>query len=285
MVKRIARSAYRSLRQSYHARLITRDFQRAKAQLISSSELTEEDKILVRNVPLRVHTADGMYERGNAFHYLSTGLSAYHCIDQAVRSTSREFVVSTILDLPCGYGRVLRFLRTAFPNSEITAGEIDGHALEFCRRSFSANTVLSPKDLNELSLSQHRFDLIWCGSLLTHVDDTQAGALLEFFHGHLSDPGVCIVTTHGNHSIDLMQTKKQTYGLSETAQAKVIHDFQASGYGYADYPNQSGYGISVVEHQRMLDLASRAGKWKQVMFTEQGWDNHQDVYAFEKHSQ
>jgi hypothetical protein len=119
---------------------------------------------------------------------------------------------------------------------------------------------------------------------LTHVDDAQAGALLKFFHDHLSASGICIVTTHGNHSIDLMQTRKQTYGLSETAQAKVIHDFQSSGYGYADYPNQSGYGISAVGHQRMRELASHAGTWKEVMFMEQGWDNHQDVYAFEKHS-
>jgi SAM-dependent methyltransferase len=249
-----------------------------KRRLLSSMDLTDEEKSLLDKVSLQVHRADTMYA-GNAFHYLSVGLSASHCIQEALRSTRKECAVGAILDFPCGHGRVLRFLRAMFPNSDITVAEIDSTALDFCRRSFSVTTLLSKRTFSDLSLPQ-RFDLIWCGSLLTHIEEQAASDLLQFFHDHLSDQGLCVFTTHGKRSIELIQSKKVTYGLTEDAQQKVIREFHSKGYGYADYPNQSDYGISAVSHQRILELARGIGRWDETLFLEHGWDNHQDVYAF-----
>ena len=132
-----------------------------------------------------------------------------------------------------------------FPNAKITAAEIDRTALDFCRRHFAVTTFLSKTSLSDLNLPR-RFDLIWCGSLLTHIDEQVASDLLQFFHDHLSDQGLCVFTTQGRRSIEWIEGKKCTYGLSEDAQQKVIREFQSKGYGYADYPNQSGYGVSAV---------------------------------------
>ncbi len=60
-------------------------------------------------------------------------------------------------------------------------------------------------------------------------------------------------------------------------------DFHLKGFGYANYPEQADYGISAVSRQRLLELASVAGsEWREILFLERGWDNHQDVYAFTK---
>ena len=244
-------------------------------------ELTKEEKNVLDKISLQIHNADKMYVEGDAFHYLSVGLSAGRCIQDALFRAPAEYTVGSILDFPCGHGRVLRFLRAMFPNSEITAAEIDSTALEFCRRSFFVATFLSKTTFSDLSLPQ-RFDLIWCGSLITHIDEQASRNLLQFFHDHLSDQGMCMFTTHGQRSIDWIQTKKATYGLTEGAQQEIIRGFQLKGYGYADYPNQSGFGISAVSHQRILDLANGVGRWSETMFLEHGWDNHQDVYAFAK---
>jgi hypothetical protein len=61
---------------------------------------------------------------------------------------------------------------------------------------------------------------------------------------------------------------------------EVIRGFQEQGYGYADYPNESGWGILTVSHQRMVELAKSVGTWYETLFLEHGWDNHQAVYAF-----
>lgn len=241
-------------------------------------ELTKEEKNVLHKVSLLIHNADAMYVN-NAFRYLSVGLSASRCIREALQRSSVEYTVESILDFACGYGRVLRFLRVMFPNSDITAVDTDSTALDFCCRSFSVTTLLSNTTFSSLFLPQ-RFDLIWCGSLVTHIDEQATANLLQFFHDHVSDQGVCVFTTHGQRSIDWIQSKKFTYGLTEDAQQKVIREFQSKGYGYADYPNQSGYGISTVSHQRMLELARGAGRWYETLFLEHGWDNHQDVYVF-----
>ena len=87
-------------------------------------------------------------------------------------------------------------------------------------------------------------------------------------------------TTHGQRSMELIQGKKVTYGLTEEAQHKVLREFQAKGYGYADYPNQSGYGISMVSHSRIVELARGVGRWNEVSFMEHGWDDHPGRLCF-----
>src|SRR4029077_3428464 len=116
--------------------------------------------------------------------------------------------------------------------------------------------------------------------LFTHLDEQAASDLMQLFHDHLSDRGLCVFTTHGWRFIEWIQSKEVTYSLSEDAQQKVIREFQSKGYGYADYANQPGFGISAVTHQRICELARGVGGWDETLFLEHGWDNYQDVYAF-----
>ena len=246
--------------------------------ILSSVNLTDIEKNLIEKVSSQVHRKDGMYE-DSALEYLSLGLSAVRVIQEALHSARKERELGAILDFPCGHGRVLRFLRLMFPISDITVAEIDSTALDFCRRNFSVTTLLSKKTFSDLSLPQ-RFDLIWCGSLFTHIDEPTARDLLRFFYDHLSDRGLCILTTHGQRSIEWIQSKYITYRLAENDQQKIIREFQSEGYGFVDFPKHPGYGISAVSHQRMLELARGVGNWDETFFLEHGWGNHQDVYAF-----
>jgi len=255
-----------------------RDLHGSRRRLLSLPDLTPEEKGLLRRVSLRVHPGDSMYA-GDGFHYLAVGLSANRCIRDALRSAKKPFPAGSILDFPSGYGRVLRFLRAGFPNADITAAEIDVSALDFCRRSFDATMFVSTGSFRVLSLPR-QFDLIWCGSLLTHIDEHAARDLLRLFREHLSQGGVCVVTTHGRRSAEWLQGQAATYGLSEAAQQKVLQEFESKGYGYTDYAHQSGFGISLVTHERMHQLAVDIGGWDETLFQEHSWDDHQDVYAF-----
>jgi SAM-dependent methyltransferase len=216
-----------------------------------------------------------MYAISSHEEYLSAGVSAVRCIEHVLTQSAGHNDVRTILDFACGYGRVLRFLKARFPVADITASDIDPEALDFCRRAFSVKIFISSLDFTGISISD-RFDLIWCGSLITHIDENAAACLLRFFHDHLSPGGVCIFTTHGNRAAESMKK----YGLSETAQRQVLSQFRENGYGYADYPGRHGIGISVVSHECMVAIARSAGEWNQTAFLDHGWDNLQDVYGF-----
>jgi len=201
------------------------------------------------------------------------------CIESAFQKAGSGRVRS-ILDFPCGYGRVLRFLRARFPDAEITVSELDKGALAFCKESFHVKTVESKTDFKKLSVS-NSFDLIWCGSLLTHVDENSAAELLNFFHSHLSPGGRLLFTTHGRHPVDSIRKTRRAYGLTDATRQNLLSQYDARGYGYADYPGRPGYGVSVASPERMVSIARSVGTWKDVSFVERGWDNHQDVYIGE----
>ena len=258
-----------------------KNFYHARNDLLSSGTITGQEKALLNTVSLKIDRNDTMYELTRAGHYLSVGLSAMQCIDKAIKTTGRPQEIKYILDFPCGYGRVLRFLRAKYPDAEITACEIDPAALDFCRETFSAKPVMSEKDFSRLSLHQE-FDLIWCGSLITHIDEETTKELLKFFHAHLSPGGLCVFTTHGQKSAEWVQKKRQTYGLPASALHELLTTYREKGYGYANYKGQNEYGISIVNHNRMIEIAQSIGQWKETYYQEQGWDNHQDVYGFIK---
>lgn len=259
-------------------------FNSAKEVLLSSSELTEDEKLMLNRVSLRVDQNDGMYlanRPGSARHYLSVGLSAIRCINLACDKSLRKKPIRSVMDFPSGYGRVTRFLKAQFPSANITVSEIQPQALNFCESEFSAKPVASNEDFSKLSLDK-KFDLIWCGSLFTHIDEKSAIELLKFFDSILEADGLCVFTAHGATPLKWIQEKSNTYGLPEESQQELLSQFQLKEYGYGNYSNVVGYGISVVSYARMLAMVHENCNWNEVMFMERGWDNHQDVYAFIK---
>jgi SAM-dependent methyltransferase len=191
-----------------------RDLRRASATL-AATDPTGDTARLLSGVSLRVHPADPMYVRGEAERYLAVGLSATRVIREAVQTGSKNLSIGAVLDFPCGYGRVLRFLRALFPSSRITGAELDANALRFCRRSFGIDIWQVTPDPASLT-ADRRFDLIWCGSLLTHFDERKALSLLQLFYQSLAEPGVCIVSAHGATSIEWIRAGRYTYGLTSS---------------------------------------------------------------------
>lgn len=253
------------------------DFRAARRKLASDHGLVSPEKALLQKLSLEVHRNDEMYVPLDARHYLSTGLGALRCIESALQRTGGR-PVQSILDFPCGYGRVLRFLRARFPEAAITVSELDKGGLEFCGTTFSARVVQSETDFSRLSMPG-RFDLIWCGSLLTHLDENSAAKLLEFFCQHLAPGGICLFTTHGNASVDYARQTRRAYGLNDAGRQALLRQYDDRGYGYADYSGKKGFGVSVASPERMLSLARSVGRWQDLSFVERGWDDHQDVYV------
>jgi SAM-dependent methyltransferase len=257
------------------------DFSNARRKLLASGTLSPEEAALLRAVSLKVHPKDDMYAGGAADAYLYTGISALRCIEAARAQLADPMPVRRVLDLPSGFGRVLRYLRLRFPNARITAAELMPEAVTFCAQTFGVHAVQSHVDFDQVNLPGP-FDLIWCGSLFTHIDALHAQALLNFFHSQLAPGGLCLVTTHGCTSKKWIHDGVTDYGLSSDALATLLASAEQDGYGYADYTGTPGYGISIVDQARFLSMAQAAGNWRHLLFLESGWVSHHDVYAFTK---
>lgn len=280
LLRTTCRAARRWCRDVEHGITSQRDLAEARNSMLDSPRCQPGDSDLLRQLALKVHPRDGMYRYG-AHHYLSSGLSGLRCIRRSLAVAGIEPGPDfAILDFPCGFGRVLRFLNVAYPDAQITAAELDPEAVAFCETQFSALPMHSIEEVDSLEFGR-RFDLIWCGSLLTHVDEAAAVGILRFFRRHLRDGGLCVFTTHGDLIARWLRVGRVDYGLPDHAIAAMLETFDDGAYAYANYPGMESYGISLVDPARMRQLAREAGDWESRLFLEHGWDDCQDVHSFQ----
>src|SRR2546427_1790116 len=123
LAKHLPRSLKRRLGElRRHWRTRPARTQAQKQHLLTDPALKDWERELLAQVSSRIFYNDGMYA-SNGAHYFGVGLSAIHCIDEAMRQ-GRLDKIQSILDLPCGGGRVLRFLARRFPAAKIMACDL-----------------------------------------------------------------------------------------------------------------------------------------------------------------
>ncbi|MGD0338027.1 MAG: class I SAM-dependent methyltransferase [Bacteroidota bacterium] len=234
---------------------------------------------LLKKVKGTISKKDDMYF-GNADHYLKVGLSAIQCINDSISNVENPKIIN-ILDMPCGYGRVLRFLCQRFPNANLAAMDIVEEGVDFCTHTFGVQGIYSKKRLDLLTFGS-KFDLIWCSSLITHLNAIFAVDLLNFFNRHLSVGGLLIFSSHGKFVWENIKDGKNTYGLEKGGVSQLICSYTESGYGYANYPGQVDYGISVTSTEWLRGRFNKIQGWKEIYCKEQGLDNNQDIFCIQK---
>lgn len=237
-------------------------------------------------VPGKVHTLDLMLARtsqSGATHYLSVGKSAIENCRESLAAANRRFSdIRTCLDLPCGHGRVLRWLCQEIDPKGVTACEIDHDAVDFCRREFGVKGVYSSHDLEKVVFPDE-YDLIWVGSLFTHLDPNHCGALARRLGGAMRKGGVLVFSTHGEGCFT--KPGLAMYGKKFPLMAQQMADeFRRNGYCYAPYGDQGYYGIAIHSQDYIRTLVDKEtlGTLKLVHFKERGWMNHHDIWSFQK---
>ncbi len=216
---------------------------------------------------------------GDEARYFAVGQSALHCIAASLTAAG---VASPrrILDLPCGHGRVLRVLRRAFPDAALAACDLDRDGVDFCAAQFGATPVHSHADLGQVRFDAP-FDLIWCGSLVTHLDAAGWLAWFRLLSRALQPGGVAVVTFHGRWAAHRMQNG-HSYGLAPAGLDAVLSGYAHGGFGSADYPGQGGYGISLSAPSWILRELAPWPQFRVVGLMERQWDEHQDVLAVQR---
>lgn len=226
----------------------------------------------------RIHPHDHMKvdEDLAALHYAKVGQSALDNIHEALIAAGRDFDdVEACLDLPCGYGRVLRLLQREIPPARITACDLNREAIRFCGSEFGVKPLLShPNFLND---DFERYDLIWCGSLLTHLTEDRCRKLVRLFAEILVPGGIAIVTTHG-----LLPWKGSAY---EPIRDEIDESLRTRGFFHTPYqgdPHEYGHAWHTKEYVCDAFDAAFDGGTQLVRFRSRGWDDHQDVFAFKR---
>jgi SAM-dependent methyltransferase len=255
----------------------------------------------LKNFDTEISPNDMMFDTSE--HYVEVILSALKLLDYA---GSRGFAPAagprTILDLPCGYGRVTRGLRSQFPDADMTVCDIDREAVDFCARKFRATGVYGTDDFEGMEIGRS-FDLIWVGSLVTHFSADQTIKFIRCMMRHLSDNGLLIFTTLAGTghlpfaALDKVQSGYRKNKILRKDFINVIKDWRMKynilsnmhrqlrsfGYGYKDDPRfpGTGYGHSLIS-RRWIEETLAEDAYIIADYVERGWDNYQDVIFVKK---
>ncbi len=248
------------------------------------------DQIIALQALRAISSQDSMYNQRSSAdiaqrHYFAVGLSGIGAIFSACQVAhsigNLDEKILDILDFGCGHGRIARFIRAAFPNATVWCTDRDLNGVEYCVNALGCAAVADP-------LPAGSMDLIWLGSVFTHLPSSAARSLLGYLVPALKPSGIIVFTTQGRYSYERLRQYDwerasehpwENYNLPREKIEVICEGFETAGYGYSDYREDGGYGVSIVRPEWYARQCADIGL-RQVYFNERGFDNHQDVLGF-----
>jgi SAM-dependent methyltransferase len=236
-------------------------------------------RVRPRNVIETTSPDDWIHTRGSSTYY-TTGRTTIRRVRFAMLQT-RKTEVHRILDFGSGYGRILRQFKAAFPDADLAACDILPEAVDFCAQTFGAEPVYAADDPGETEL-EGKFDLIWLGSLFTHLDAARWKSLLDLLERVLEPDGLLVFTTQGrfirNQIAD--RTWQDAYGrpiwvnwgVSEQQLDDAVTDYDRSGFGYLEWGAlDRQYGTSIATPAWVLEQLQTRPGLEILSYWERGW--------------
>jgi SAM-dependent methyltransferase len=218
--------------------------------------------------------------------YFEVGASAIDNIVLAWISSGTDRI-NRVLDLPCGHGRVLRHLTKLLPQAQFDACDLDQSGIAFCAKTFGARPLLSKENLVQMQFDT-TYDLIWVGSLFTHISHELTRAWLLHLSKFLSPRGFLVGTMHGRWSEYVYDVHPY---IAQERWSTILNGYRQLGYGYSDYHAKEShdylhgsYGISLAKPHTIVTDIEQIPDVRLLLYRERAWADHQDVFAVGKPS-
>jgi ubiquinone/menaquinone biosynthesis C-methylase UbiE len=169
-----------------------------------------------------------------------------------------------VLDFGCASGRMLRHFPRSGAVTELWGVDFNAWYLTWCKLNFSppfrfAVTTTAP----HLPFEDNSFDLVYCGSVFTHISDLADTWLLEL-RRVIRSGGYAYITVHDQTTIELLRTKykdKTSRALLDMVQ-RCDAQTGVLSHNYASFAIDAGT-LDVV--QTFYDINYLERKWSSLM--------------------
>jgi len=257
-------------------------------RLLSRREKYTTAALEVPGIPRRVHKNDTMFDPSDpkgTEYYVRAGVSALEVIGRTLRGAAvPPTAIGSVLDYGCGYGRVLRHLPEFLPAAKLVACDLDPRAVDFCSRELGARGIVAPEKPSRLRLPS--CDLIWGGSVWTHLPENEGQQLFSALSESLNPNGILVFSFHGAFAYDNLHS---LFGAAYADGATQIQaEIASHGVSYRSYPDRyltlhkGLYGTAWHSPEYFRCLAREGGELREVFSAAQGWDHFHDVIAFQR---
>jgi ubiquinone/menaquinone biosynthesis C-methylase UbiE len=136
-----------------------------------------------------------------------------------------------ILEFGCAAGRMIRHVQESAPDAELWGVDISAEHIRWCIDNltpaihFATNTIVP-----HLPFEDGFFDLIFSGSVFTHIEDIQEAWLLEL--GRVLRPnGHLYLTIHDEHTIRMLEDTHRTSRLAKMMDEQPIYSANKGDFG------------------------------------------------------
>ena len=146
----------------------------------------------------------------NVTHFLDGGQLAAQSIQDTLQRNNLPIEnFHTMLDFGCGCGRVIRNWRSLH-GVNIYGSDYNHELIAWCDENldfahFDSNDLAPP-----LSYENNKFDLIYALSVFTHLPEELQLTWLQELTRVLQPGGYLLVTTHGDHYLDMLSAQERT---------------------------------------------------------------------------
>lgn len=229
-----------------------------------------------------VAARDGMVSAGLEEQYFDLGRRALELIHFSSVLCDKPHYPA-ILDLPCGHGRVLRWLRAHYGYAKITACDLDRDGVDFCAQQFGATPVYSQPNLGALNFDA-QFDLIWVGSLVTHLDEKRWLETLDCLIKWTKECGVIVFSTQGRTVTSLLARGRRNVAENIDKPA-LLEEFARRGFAYQRYfeaTPEADYGFAATSPEWLMRQLQRYPDVILRAYLEEAWGMQDIVILYKK---
>jgi hypothetical protein len=230
-------------------------------------------EMITETLPISIISVNDDMFHGDPVTYFRIGIEAERIVTSYLSNKTNP----RILLLPSGHGRETRFIKGKYPEANLIACDLEIDAVEFCETVLGCTPLLSNEKFSEVDFPKE-CDVIWMGSLITHISETRAIELISILIGSLKVGGSLVFSSHGDFVASILKSGPN-YGIDSEGTKELNKDYELFGYGYSNYPGQDNYGISVIKPIWFQNFVSSLTVSHSISIKERFWDNHHDVIA------
>ena len=172
-------------------------------------------------------------------------------------------------------------MRVAFSETDIIVCDTWKEAVDWNAKQFATTPVYGNDDYSRVFIPT--YDLCFCGSLLTHLNEQAATACLHFMLDNLKQGGLLIIATHGRKAIDCVRVSMPPGVFANESDFKeCVELYQAGEWAYRNYDHSKNYGFSFNPVNWFWKIAEQRNDFTVLNYMEKCYNNHQDIAVLRK---